>query len=113
MTACQCQEKATSSTPSQSATIAPDSPEQIQTKLFERGRLIYKTNCTACHHADPKKPGSIGPEIFGSSLELIQARVVDGSYPADYKPKRTTHAMVALPHLKNEIPALVAFLNEK
>ena len=80
--------------------------------LVSRGRTVYQTNCTACHNADPKRPGSIGPELFGSSKELIEARVMRAEYPAGYKPKRETKTMAALPHLKAEIDALHAYLNQ-
>lgn len=78
----------------------------------ERGRAVYQTQCTACHNADPRKPGSIGPDVFGSSKELLAARILKAEYPAGYKPKRETHAMVPLPHLKNEIDSIHLFLNQ-
>jgi hypothetical protein len=34
-------------------------------------------------------------------------------YPDGYKPKRETALMPAFPELKNEIPAIHAFLNSK
>lgn len=79
--------------------------------LLKRGRMIYQTNCTACHHSDPNKAGSLGPEVFGSSLELLEARIMRGTYPEGYKPKRDTKSMVPLPHLEKEIPALFQYLN--
>jgi len=81
-------------------------------QLAERGRVIYVSNCIACHHVDPKKVGSVGPEVWGSSLELIQARVMRAAYPEGYKAKRETHMMVALPHLEKELAALHAYLNQ-
>jgi mono/diheme cytochrome c family protein len=89
---------------------APVSPEEA---LIERGRLIYSMQCTACHSGNPKVDGSIGPAIAGSSLELVEARVMRAEYPAGYQPKRTTKTMSALPHLKAEIPALQAYLNSQ
>lgn len=79
--------------------------------LSERGRKVYLASCSSCHNLDPAKDGSLGPAIVGSSLELVQHRVLNGDYPPDYKPKRETRLMVALPHLKNDIPALHAYLN--
>ena len=79
--------------------------------LYERGRVIYFSRCMACHNQDPHQPGSIGPAIYGSSLELITARVMHAGYPPGYKPQRTTHIMPPLPDLKEDIPALHAFLN--
>ena len=78
----------------------------------DRGRAVYQTQCIACHHSDPHKPGSIGPDVFGSSKELLAARILKGEYPPGYLPKRSTHSMVALPHLKNEIDSIHAFLNQ-
>ncbi len=76
-----------------------------------RGRGIYLANCTACHNSDPSRDGSVGPAIKGSSLELIEARVLRASYPPGYTPKRQTKLMPAQPYLKSAIPDLAAFLN--
>ena len=70
------------------------------------------TNCVVCHNPDPNLPGSQGPPIAGSSGELIADRVLYLKYPTGYKPKRTTHAMRALPQLANQIDNLTAFLEE-
>jgi mono/diheme cytochrome c family protein len=79
--------------------------------LVKRGKLVYMTNCTACHGADPKKAGSIGPDVFGSSLELLRARIVLGKYPEGYTPKRATKAMAPMPFLEKDLEALAAYLN--
>lgn len=79
--------------------------------LVSRGRSVYVANCTACHNSDPRQVGSIGPEIAGSSLELIQARVLHQSYPQGYKPKRKTKLMPPLPFLEKDIPAIHAYLD--
>jgi len=86
-------------------------PAAMTPASVERGRIIYQTQCIACHNPNPRKPGSIGPEIFKSSRELLEARILHGNYPPGYTPKRQTHSMVALPHLKHEIDSLHAFLN--
>jgi mono/diheme cytochrome c family protein len=78
----------------------------------ERGRRLYMTNCIVCHNPDPNLAGSQGPPIAGSSQALVEARVLHLSYPPGYKPKRTTHAMRALPQLKNYIGDITAFLQE-
>jgi mono/diheme cytochrome c family protein len=80
--------------------------------LAEQGRKVYMANCIACHNSDPAKDGAVGPAVAGSSLALLHARVVEGGYPPGYKPKRPSQAMAALPHLKNEIEALEAFLKQ-
>ncbi len=80
--------------------------------LVEKGRRAYTANCVSCHNTDPKKDGVLGPAVMGSSLELLNARILEASYPVGYTPKRTTHAMAPLLHVKPEIEALHAFLNE-
>lgn len=80
--------------------------------LAAQGRTVYVTNCIACHNSNPHLAGAIGPDLYGSSHSLLEARVLRAEYPPNYTPKRQTHAMIALPHLKNEINALEAYLNE-
>jgi mono/diheme cytochrome c family protein len=77
-----------------------------------RGERTYKHVCLACHAADPKQDGSLGPAIAGSSRELIEARVVHGSYPEGYTPKRNSQAMPKLPHLAGAVDDLTAYLNQ-
>jgi len=76
----------------------------------ERGRRVYMANCIVCHNPDPAKPGSAGPEVAGASHELLEARVLHGTYPPGYTPKRATKAMVPLPHLASRLDDLTAFL---
>jgi len=76
----------------------------------ERGRVLYMSNCVVCHNPDPNLPGSQGPDIAGSSYELVQDRVLHLAYPPGYTPKRKTHAMRAIPTLAPEIGNIVAFL---
>ena len=77
----------------------------------EDGRQVYVRNCASCHNVDPTRAGVLGPEIAGSSRELIEARVMRAEYPPGYTPKRDTRQMAPLPHLKEWIPALTAYLN--
>ncbi len=79
--------------------------------LRKRGKVIYETQCTACHARNPAVDGPVGPALAGSSLALLEAKVIRNEYPPGYTPKRESAAMVALPHLEPEIPALHAFLN--
>jgi mono/diheme cytochrome c family protein len=79
--------------------------------LAARGRAIYLTACISCHNPNPKLPGALGPEVYGASLPLLTARILTATYPPNYKPKRPSHTMAPLPHLRAEIPALHAFLN--
>jgi mono/diheme cytochrome c family protein len=88
--------------------VTPLSAEQ----LVESGRKAYVKHCIACHHADPKIDGALGPAVFGSSRELLERRIVHGDYPQGYTPKRPTRSMVAMPHVKSDIEALHAYLNK-
>jgi len=76
----------------------------------ERGRQVYVSQCTACHAFDPLQPGPVGPEIKGSSRELLEAKVVRGSYPPGYRPKRATAVMPPQPQLARDIDTLAAYL---
>jgi mono/diheme cytochrome c family protein len=76
----------------------------------QRGRQVYLSQCTACHASDPSEPGPVGPEIKGSSRELLEAKVLHGTYPPGYKPKRSTAVMPPQPQVANDIPALAAYL---
>jgi len=60
----------------------------------ERGRQVYLAHCIACHNTDPAQAGAVGPPLRGSSRELLEAKVVNGTYPPGYTPKRPTKAMV-------------------
>jgi mono/diheme cytochrome c family protein len=86
-------------------------PSKPETPV-ERGRRAYMTNCVVCHNPNPNLPGSQGPPIAGSSRELVEARVLHLAYPPGYKPKRTTHAMRALPQLKDRIDDITLFLDQ-
>jgi len=85
---------------------APPSAEE----LVEAGRSAYNANCIACHSMDPTKDGALGPAVAGSSLALLEARVLRAEYPEAYEPKRTTRVMVALPHLEPRLVELNAYL---
>jgi mono/diheme cytochrome c family protein len=76
----------------------------------ERGRQIYLSQCTACHATNPAQPGPVGPEVKGSSRALLEAKVLRGTYPPGYSPKRPTSVMPPQPHLASELPALAAYL---
>ncbi len=80
--------------------------------LARRGKAVYTTNCTACHASDPNLSGGLGPDVANASIELLEARVLRAEYPPGYTPKRDSSAMVALPHLEKDIPALHAYLAE-
>ena len=75
------------------------------------GRALFMSHCIACHNVDPSRDGSLGPAIKGSSLELVQARVMRGEYPPGYTPKRTTRIMVKLPLTDEDVAKIHKFLN--
>jgi mono/diheme cytochrome c family protein len=103
VTSCRC-----SSSPGTSSVGGAADPKA---QLIQRGKTVYAGNCMACHNMNPKLSGSVGPEVFGSSRELLEARLVKGGYPEGYKPKRPGEGMPLFPHLAGEIDALHAFLN--
>jgi mono/diheme cytochrome c family protein len=81
-----------------------------QEALLARGEQVYLNNCTACHSRDPRQPGPVGPPVAGSSLELLEAKVLRNEYPPGHTPKRDTRAMIPLAHMEPELPAIAAFL---
>ena len=78
----------------------------------ERGRQVYLSQCTACHAFDPAQPGAVGPEVRGASRALLEAKMLRGTYPPGYKPKRPTAVMPPQPQLAPDVDALAAFLND-
>lgn len=89
-----------------------DSSASPEDKLISRGRIVYRSSCISCHNVNPKLPGSLGPDVHGSSKELLTARLLHAKYPDGYKPKRASNAMPAMPQLANDIDALTAYLNQ-
>ena len=83
---------------------------RLDVRLAARGRTVYQTVCISCHNADPKKPGTLGPDVWGAPLELLNARIMSAGYPPGYKPKRATHVMQAFPQMKEDIPAIYTYL---
>jgi len=88
----------------------PDSNDP-DAALIAKGKTVYMTTCVACHNSDPRKDGSIGPDIWGSSKELIEAKILRRAYPEGHTPKRNSVAMPSFPHLEKDIEALHKFLN--
>ncbi len=75
-----------------------------------RGKKIYRNICVVCHNADPNQPGPLGPDIAGASLELLEARLLRGEYPAGYTPKRNTLQMPRFEFLEPNLDDIAAFL---
>jgi mono/diheme cytochrome c family protein len=90
----------------------PEEPAAVLTpeELVEGGRSTYNANCTACHNIDATQDGALGPAVAGSSLALLEARVMRGKYPEGYEPKKATMVMVPLPHLEPRLNELTAYL---
>ena len=82
-----------------------------ETPLIARGRITYNAYCLACHNADPRRAGAVGPDVAFSNLELLTLRILKAEYPAGYRAKRPGTVMPAMPHLKEEIEGLNAYLN--
>ena len=76
----------------------------------ERGRQIFLAQCIACHNSDPALAGPLGPPVKGSPRELLEAKVLKGTYLPGYTPKRPTTLMPPQPALAPEIANLAAFL---
>ena len=81
------------------------------TNDIEKGRTVYFANCVSCHNNNPKKPGSIGPVVYGVPIDVLTEKIVSGKYPENYRPKRTSKIMPLMPHLNSEISNLYAFIN--
>lgn len=79
--------------------------------LAQKGKTVYLSSCIACHNVNPRVAGALGPDIAGSSLELIRSKVLENKYPAGYTPKRNTKQMVPMPQHQNDIDALFEYLN--
>ena len=75
-----------------------------------RGKLVYANVCTACHNADPRQPGVLGPELAGASQALIEAKVLRNEYPPGYAPRRPSATMPKYEYLASSVPDLAAYL---
>jgi len=89
--------------------LAGCSPEPL-TPLGQKGRQVYLGQCVSCHNSDPAKSGAVGPAIKGASEALLEARMLRGTYPPGYEPKRPTKVMQAMPQLAGDLPALAEYL---
>lgn len=81
-------------------------------QLVAKGQSVYRMQCISCHNINPRLDGSIGPKVWGSSRELLEAKILGGNYPAGYEPLRKTSVMPKMPHLKNEIDSLHQYLQQ-
>ena len=76
----------------------------------ERGRQVYLAQCTACHASDPGQNGPVGPAVKGSTKTLLETKVLTGTYPTGYTPKRPSAVMQPMPQLSASIDDLAAYL---
>ena len=109
LTACGQDEKAA---PTAVSIGSASSPGAVPMAAGDRtkGQQIWLGQCVACHNPDPGRDGPIGPAVKGASKDLLEARVVHGTYPPGYKPKRETKVMPPRPDLVASIPDLAAYL---
>ena len=105
-----CEKKSTEQEEAKSGQKIPNNTVAL-TKDIEKGRRVYFANCVSCHNNNPKKPGSIGPEVYGVSIDVLTQKIVSGKYPGNYRPKRPSKIMPSMPHLNKEISNLHAFIN--
>jgi mono/diheme cytochrome c family protein len=75
-----------------------------------RGKQVYLAQCVACHNSNPSKDGPVGPAIKGALPELLEAKLLRGTYPPGYAPKRNTAIMPLQPQFAAHISDLAAFL---
>lgn len=75
-----------------------------------RGEQVYRNVCVTCHGADPSLDGVLGPSVAGASRELLEAKVLHGTYPEGYAPRRGSGQMPKLTYLEDAIPDLAAYL---
>ena len=89
-------------------------PEELkQEKLFKKGKALHVSFCSTCHNINPRLIGATGPAIYGSSLELLEKKVLHQQYPKGYLPKRKSNEMPAFPEFEKDIPAIHVFLNRE
>lgn len=77
----------------------PQAPAGVNEKLWNRGRIMYKANCTSCHNANPDLQGSVGPKLRGVSEDLLTDRLKNGK-----------GGMPAQPHMLRFVPAFREYL---
>jgi mono/diheme cytochrome c family protein len=97
---------------SQALKAEPSVPMDQET--IEKGKRLYVANCLRCHNSDPNERGSIGPEVVDSPLSVMTSKIMTGKYPdplpPGFIPKRKSRAMMPIPRLQNDIPAIWAYV---
>ena len=77
---------------------------------IQEGKRIYIMTCTKCHNTNPNKAGIIGPDLYSTPLEVFESKVIKGTYPNGYKPKRKTRVMPKFKNLTNKIDAIYNYI---
>jgi mono/diheme cytochrome c family protein len=77
----------------------------------DSGKSIYIQKCIRCHNANPTIAGAIGPDVAGSSLELITLKTQKKEYPRNYKPKRKTKIMPVIKLKETQLLDLSKYLS--
>ena len=78
--------------------------------INEEGRRIYLGSCVRCHNINPSKPGTIGPELITTPLEVFKVKVPKGDYPPNYTPKRRTKVMPKFPSLADKVDFIYNYI---
>lgn len=74
-------------------------------------KSLYLNKCAKCHNVNPTKYGSIGPDIAGSSKELLTLKTQKKQYPVNYKPKRKSRIMPLIKLSETELDSLYKYIN--
>lgn len=74
------------------------------------GQKIYKMTCAKCHNLNPHIKGSIGPDLYTTPREVFHTKVVTGTYPKDYTPKRKTRTMPRFKHLTTKVDLIYDYI---
>lgn len=75
------------------------------------GKNTYVSKCIRCHNSNPTLPGSLGPDLYGSSLELLTLKTQKREYPIGYKPKRKTRIMPIIKLTEGDLESLHEYIN--
>lgn len=74
------------------------------------GKRIYTLTCIKCHNKDPHIKGSIAPDLFTTPREVFHTKVITGTYPDGYTPKRKTKVMPKFKHLTNDVDKIYDYI---
>lgn len=77
----------------------------------QAGQKIYTSKCIACHNKDPFKAGSVGPDLKGTTLELLTLKTQKREYPKGYTPKRKTKIMPKIPLNDTQLNDLYQYID--